>query len=312
MNAIKNDRAADENHAAVASIISLQRPLGVSRDDFDAYWSDVHAPIMARMPGIWGYSLHHLEAVQLPYWHLPQSIERIAADHHTWDGFAELLYESPQAAAEAYRLSDAPGGYTHEDAQSAFWVGLFYQSNGGSRTIHDTSEGADLRDTVYLALRYQTAIEREHGHDLTRELADRAVRAGASRVRYHLFHVFDNDALDPGLPVGMRHDVLDGEAVDAVIEIGANHRTSVSRIADALSLTAADDATLSGAYAYRRRQRNDMVIAGTITEAGIRTPHVSRLIERLGAVSQSHPNLSDLMLTARVQEPITADFRDGF
>ncbi|GAA3704556.1 hypothetical protein GCM10023081_46040 [Arthrobacter ginkgonis] len=292
------DRATMENEATVASLITLKRPKGLTREQFDSYWANVHAPIMARMPGIWAYTLHHVEAVQLPYWRLPLSIQRLAPEDYALEGVAELLYLDQDEAMEAYRLSDGPGGYTHTDAQNAFWVGLFYQSNKGSRTLKDNTDGREPAETVLLAFQYKDSVERSQGHEWVRRFADRAAAAEESvRVRRHTFEPYDNDALDPGLPVGMRHTVFPDEALDAVVEIAASDRSALSRVLDLLPVNEEDLQVLASAHAYRRRERNDMVQGGQITRAGVRTPAVARLIDTLGAVSQDHPGLHDLMLT---------------
>ncbi len=295
------DRAAMENQATVASLIALKKPRGLSREHFDAYWANVHAPIMARMPGIWSYAIHHLDAVQLPYWCLPAGIERIAPDEFAVEGVAELLYLDQQSAVHAYRLSDAPGGYTHTDAQNAFWVGLFYQSNAGSVTLHDETGGRET-ETVLLTFQYQSTADRADGHAWVRAFADRVAATGhATRVRRHLFEPYDNDTLDPGLPIGMRHTVLPGEALDAAVEIGVPDRTALSRVLAQVPVTDTDLDLLSAAHAYRRRERNELVLGGEITLAGVRTPAVARLIDQLGAISQEHKGLHDLMLFGTVQ-----------
>lgn len=288
-----------ENQATIASMISLKRPAGVSRQQFDEYWANVHAPIMARMPGIWAYTLHHLEPAQLAYWRLPADVERVPGEDVAWEGVAELLYRDAAAAAQAYRLSDAPGGYTHTDAQNAFWVGLFYQSDEASRTLSDL--GGQARDTAFATFRYREGVQRETAHRWIGELAERvAEQPGAQRVRVHAFRAYDNENLDPGLPVGMRHTVGPDEAVDAVLEIGTEDRIALSRVLAAVPIEDEASQLLAAVHGYRRTRRDDMVLGGSITQAGVRTPYVVRLIEQMGAISQEHPGLTDLMLTGRI------------
>jgi hypothetical protein len=295
-----SDRLSMENAANVASIIALKRPQGLTRQQFDDYWANVHAPIMARMPALWAYSIHQMENVQLPYWSLPDSIDRVPADEHVIEGAAELLYLSQEDAARSFQLSDAPGGFTHKDAQNFLWVGLFYQSNQGSKTLIDPDR--TCADTTILAFTYRPGVDRQTGHEWVARFAECLAKAPqAQRVRYHLFAEYKNEEIDPGLPVGMRHTVLPGEAVDAFVEIGVEDREALNRLLVEHPVTDDDLDVLSGAHAYRKyKKTTDFVVGGEITSDGIRTPFVMDLIRELGAISQEHPGLDRLMLTGSV------------
>jgi hypothetical protein len=286
-----------ENRAAFAFLITLKRRAGQARETFDAYWADVHAPIMARMPGIWSYTLHHVESAQPTYWALPAEIERVPPADFAIEGIAELTYLSDEDAALAYGLSDAPGGYTHEDAQNVFWVGLFYQSRGTSETLkHDPAVDPEA-GSVILGFQFQDDADRDRSLEWLRNFAARAAASKhTSRVRVHHFAAYDNDSIDEGFPPNMRHTVLDGEALDGAVELSATDVTTLARAFTDLSLSDDDAQILRAAHAYRVRAHDDMVLGGQITDAGIRTPHVMRMIRELGAISQEHPGLSDLML----------------
>lgn len=74
-------------------IVVLNRKQDMSRDDFRAYWRDVHGPIGARMPGVRKYVQNH-----------------VLADGAPFDGIAEMWFDS---------LADIQAAFTSEAAQEA-------------------------------------------------------------------------------------------------------------------------------------------------------------------------------------------------
>lgn len=66
-------------------VVVLHKKDGMSREDFRAYWRDVHGPIGARMPGVRKYVQNH-----------------VVADGAPFDGIAEMWFDSPADMQAAF------------------------------------------------------------------------------------------------------------------------------------------------------------------------------------------------------------------
>ncbi len=74
-------------------VVVLHKKDGMTRDEFRAYWRDVHGAIGARMPGVRKYVQNHALADGAPF-----------------DGIAEMWFDS---------LADMQAAFTSEAAQEA-------------------------------------------------------------------------------------------------------------------------------------------------------------------------------------------------
>ncbi|WJD60697.1 EthD domain-containing protein [Pseudomonas kurunegalensis] len=286
-----------ENEAQITLVITLQHREGVSKEDFYSYWSNVHAPVMARIPDVWSYVLHHVETARIPFWPLPKGIEQVAPVEYQVEGFAELSYLNDEAAERAFVVSDAPGGYTHDDAQVALWAGLFYTNREASRTLRDDLDEHDQGHSYILAFQFKDDADRERATAWVTDQANRAVGIDSfARVRLHTFPEYDHEMDEGPLPPNMRHTAVRGEALDAVIEIVARSPIELSR--GFSQWTVGEEALdhIRSLHAYRRHRRYIMRAGGVITEHGIRTPYVTDLIASFGAISQLRPGMRELML----------------
>jgi uncharacterized protein (TIGR02118 family) len=77
----------------------LTRKDGMSVDDFQRYWREVHGPLMAKVPGIRRYIQSHA---------LPETYE--AANPPAYDGLAEAWFDSVEAYESARRSREWQAG----------------------------------------------------------------------------------------------------------------------------------------------------------------------------------------------------------
>jgi uncharacterized protein (TIGR02118 family) len=72
-------------------VYCLTRKAGMSEEEFHRYWRDVHGPIAARIPGQRRYVQSH--SVPNP----------LGANFPSYDGCAEIWYDSIEAMQEAFK-----------------------------------------------------------------------------------------------------------------------------------------------------------------------------------------------------------------
>ena len=66
----------------------LRKKPEMSAEDFHRHWRDVHAPLVARLPGLIRYCQHHVVSVSRPGY---------ANEDAPIDGVVETWWESPEA-----------------------------------------------------------------------------------------------------------------------------------------------------------------------------------------------------------------------
>ena len=71
----------------VRTVAILGRKSGMSFEEFDSYWLNVHAPLAANLPGLLRYVQRHVEAPSAEF---------------GFDGFALIDYESAEAMEAAW------------------------------------------------------------------------------------------------------------------------------------------------------------------------------------------------------------------
>ena len=77
----------------VRTIALCGRKPGMSFEQFDAYWRDVHAPLAAKLPGVTRYIQRHI---------LPETKNGEPDNEFGIDGIAILDYESEEAMETAW------------------------------------------------------------------------------------------------------------------------------------------------------------------------------------------------------------------
>ncbi|RAM37327.1 EthD domain-containing protein [Arthrobacter globiformis] len=72
----------------------LQRKPGISRGEFQRYWSEVHAPMVRQLPHIISYTQHHVTA--------SGARENYPAPDVEVDGIVEFVFEDADGAGKAF------------------------------------------------------------------------------------------------------------------------------------------------------------------------------------------------------------------
>ena len=77
----------------IARLAILYRRPDLTREEFQAYWKDTHAPLARDIPGLRRYVQHHVLAVV--------ARDDVPVGGEEPDGLAELWFDSMDAASEA-------------------------------------------------------------------------------------------------------------------------------------------------------------------------------------------------------------------
>lgn len=92
----------------IRQLTLLQRKSGISRIEFQRYWSEVHAPLVRQLPHIISYTQHHVTAASARQNYPTPDVEV--------DGVVEFVFDGADAAQKAF--SGEMGKYVLEDAEN--------------------------------------------------------------------------------------------------------------------------------------------------------------------------------------------------
>lgn len=92
----------------VRQLTLLQRKPGISRNEFQRYWSEVHAPLVRQLPHIISYTQHHVTAAS--------ARQNYPAPDVEVDGIVEFVFDGADGARKAF--SGAMGDHVLNDAEN--------------------------------------------------------------------------------------------------------------------------------------------------------------------------------------------------
>lgn len=285
-------------------IIPLRRRRAIPLDLFFEYWVNAHAAqIAARLPGIHDLWLHELDYDAGQLWPRIPGVEHELADDDRFEGIPEPAFVD-QPGVQAFLDAAAP---LMDDEPNIFEETVAYQSLGdNSKTFVDktapNSAGGDrgiVKFLVFLQARDSVDGFREFA---AQELGPRlAASEHVLKLRLHLFEPYRDDygGMDAR---GLSHAKTPEKQYQGMFEIAFKDGMSFGsfvRSDDWNGLRDRLPGALRGAHAFgvpvTHRLRRD----GELTLAGLRTPMIADLIERVGAASQLEPAVVDLQMSSR-------------
>lgn len=91
----------------IRQLTLLRRKPGIPRKEFQRYWSEVHAPLVRKLPRIVSYTQHHVTAASTRQNYPVPDVEV--------DGIVEFVFDGAGGAQKAF--SGDVGKYVLEDAE---------------------------------------------------------------------------------------------------------------------------------------------------------------------------------------------------
>lgn len=281
----------------INSYTTVRRRERVPHEVFAHYWRDVHGPLCARLPGLGHYVQYHFDRDQDAHlWPLDHGIRDIP--HYELDGMVEIGFTDE----ESQRTFQAASPVLFSDEQNMFAETLAYDLPHGSQAFKNTladehHNGPDQLDRLQLHLHPRQDLEALNDY-LANQLGPwLAAQPAVLKVRVHPCVPFVNDDRHPPSPdVAHRADAI--RAALSMVEIVFASPLERRRFfaSEAFRISLAEQAqhiafikafAVSGVYTY--------VHAGQLTTAGLRGSRAAELIERLGAVNQTQPEVVHLL-----------------
>ena len=277
---------------------------GITLQQFDNYWRDVHGPVCARLPGQMEYWQYHLSAYDGGIFPDIKNIKTNTDPADQFLGIAELTFSSVEDRATWFTAS----AILMDDEHNIFSKAIGYTTSmGNTRTVlsrlsepYPNGPLSELR--YHVLVRKEDAVSVDDFRDYMKDTLIHAIakRPEVVQLRYHLF-----DAIDTSRPdaQGVEHVEKEGKDYHAAFEISFANGLDRERFFASPEFTKAlhDGAILIDMIKpCPERFAATFVRDHQMTLAGQRGSSVAQLVTDLGAVNQIRDDIHHLMLTNKL------------
>jgi hypothetical protein len=299
------DYSSRDKDARLTFYVLLWKRRGITLEQFDDYWRDVHGPVCARLPGQFQYWQYHVAKNEGGLFPAVEGVDGRTADDDQFDGIAELTFRSTadrQAWMNASTILMA-------DEHNLFRKAIGYvTAEGNSRTLIDGIEvgnpngGLAAEKFHVLVRKADQAGPAEFRHYLSERFAPAA--SGSPHVLKFRLHLFE--PLDTGRPeaAGVVHDEPPEKQYHGAFEIGfrnALEREAFFASQGYAAVSAELPKFVRRLAPFPERNAYTFVYNGRMTIAGQRGSRPAEVIARLGALNQLQDDILDLVLGKSVR-----------
>jgi len=281
--------------------VLLWKRRGITQEQFDDYWRDVHGPVCARLPGQFQYWQWHVGHNVGGIFRAIKNVNHSSADEEQFDGIAELTFLS----AEDRKTWFDAAAILMDDEHNIFSKAIGYVTEpGNSKTFVDRVEVGDPNGSQQNVIKYHVLLRQAEGistTDFRRHLTESFALAIAQseqvgKFRLHLFEPPDTSRPDAA---GVSHSEPIDRLYQGAYEIA--FRTGLEREIFFAKDSSYDKATKDHAHyvsqisPFPESAGYTFVYNGKMTLAGQRGSRTAQLITDLGATNQVRDDITKLM-----------------
>lgn len=297
--------AARDTQGRVAFYVLLWKRSGLSQELFDDYWSNVHGPVCARLPGQYQYWQHHLAHGQGSLWPIVPGVATDTAREAQFDGIAELTFRSEQERQAWFTAA----AILMDDEHNLFSKAIGYNTAPGNSVTYVDSLADGAPNGVVGALKLHVMVQKAEGasvEQFRRYLTERFAPIVAEdervlKLRLHLFEAVDNSRPDAA---GVSHRELPERQYQAAFELAFSNRLKLEEFFASRAYARAVEGQsryLKRLGVFQERTSHAFVYGGQMTLAGQRGSKAAQLITDAGAHNQLEEDVVTLMLRGRLQ-----------
>lgn len=292
--------SSNDNQQEVTFYVALWKRAGISREDFDDYWRDVHGPVCARLPGQHCYWQYHLGPVEGGFFPAIEGVDMVCRGEDQFHGIAELTFRNPEQRQVWFKAS----AILMDDEHNIFSKAIGYTTSpGNSRTLVESQVPNDPNGP-FPGVRYHVMLQKKadiadadfREHLSTQVFPALSEISQISRLRYHLF-----DELDLSRPdaQGVVHFEPKQTQYQAAFEIAfANPMDRELALASPAyaRATAELGSYVSIMKPFPEWAAYTFVYDDAMTMAGMRGSSTAQLIDKLGATNQLRDDIRNLLV----------------
>jgi hypothetical protein len=293
------DYSARDDQGKVTFYVLLWKRKGITLENFDNYWRDVHGPVCARLPGqfqYWQFHVAHNEGGIFP---TVAGVDYLGTAEDQFDGIAELTFKSPQDRQTWFDAATI----LMDDEHNIFSKAIGYVTDeGNSKTYVDRiAEGAPNGSLGIV--KFHVMVKQASGvsvEDFRRYLRDRFAASVIKsdqllKFRLHLFEPPDVSRPDAA---GVTHAEAPQKQYQAAFEIAFKDRLDMETFfaSDAYAAAVKEQAEYVRQVApFPERDPYTFVYNGKMTRVGQRGSRTAELITLLGATNQLRDDIANLL-----------------
>lgn len=300
MSEITNSQHLD-NKIKTLSITLLTKRNGLSRDQFQSYWKDIHGPVCSRLTPLALYVQHHMKPMDTDL--LPEMEDKLTSPtEDTWDGFAEIGFFSNEDLVAWLPSTNV----LFDDEQNVFQKTVAHYCDAHSFTLKDRSDalmtfGKPDGSFMYWLIRKRGDTPLTEAIDfLTGQVLQALVSSDEiSRVRYHILEEHDNTKPNPPAP-NVEHFLAKEQQYQFVLELALEDKLAMRQLYRKNNfhrLTSKIKHYFEAIHAHESDGRYTMVYDGNITLAGLRGATNAQLIKEVGAFNQTQDAVKKMMVS---------------
>jgi hypothetical protein len=296
--ATQPDYASRDADAKVTFYVPLWKRRGITQEQFDDYWRDVHGPVCARLPGqfqYWQWHVHHNAGGIFP---AVAGVEHATPDEEQFDGIAELTFKNVKDRETWFKAA----AILMDDEHNLFSKAIGYVTDpGNSRTFVDRIEngapnGEQVAVKYHVQLKQAASVSVQDFRNFLMGTFGPAVAKSEHvlKFRLHLFEPPDTTRPDAA---GVAHADPAERLAQAAYEIA--FRTGLDRetffASTYLNLTLNLARYVRQVAAFPERAGYAFVYNSKMTLVGRRGSRTAGLITDLGATNQVRDNIAALL-----------------
>ncbi|WP_414582596.1 EthD domain-containing protein [Scytonema sp. PCC 10023] len=296
----KTDYAIRDQKGKAVFYVLLWKKKGITLDNFDDYWRDVHGPVCARLPGqhqYWQFHLAHNEGDLLP---AIDGIEYNTQPEDQFDGIAQLTFETEEERQTWFQAA----AILMDDEHNLFSKAIGYNTTpGNSKTYVDGIERGDPNGKLGI-LKFHVMVKKSDAvsvDEFRKYMADSFAPAVVNsnsvlKFRLHLFEEVDNSRPDAA---GVIHYEPQEKQYQAAFEIAFSNPLEMGKFFASKEYAQAvknQSKYVQQINAFPERSAYTFVYDGQMTLAGQRSSTVAELITNIGATNQLKEDISSLMV----------------
>jgi len=289
-----------DNDARLTFYVPLWKRNGITLEQFDDYWRDVHGPVCARLPGQYQYWQFHVAHNEGGIFPALGGVDYVTAPEDQVDGIAELTFKTTKDR-QAWMTAAA---ILMDDEHNIFSKAIGYVTDeANSRTYVDRIEVGDPNGRLGVVKFHVMVRKADKVGDtdfrkyMTDQFAAQVVQSPrVLKLRLHLFEPPDVSRPDAA---GVSHSEPTEKQYQAAFEIGFRNRLDMEAFFASEQYAAAvkDQAKhVQWVAPFPERDSYTFVYDGRMTLAGQRGSRTAALITDLGALNQTRDDILDLVL----------------
>lgn len=295
--------ASRDSEGRVAFYVLLWKRGGLGQELFDDYWSNVHGPVCARLPGQYQYWQHHVSHGQ-GLWPVAPGVVTDTAPEEQFAGIAELTFRSERERREWFTAA----AILMDDEHNLLSKAIGYNTAPGNSVTYVDGIADGAPNGAVGGLKLHVLVQKAEGasvEQFRRYLTERFAPGVAEdervlKLRLHLLEAVDNSRPDAA---GVSHSEPPEKQYQAAFEIAFGNRLEMEEFFASAAYARAVEGQaryIKRLSVFQERTSHAFVYGGRMTLAGQRGSKVAQLITDTGARNQLSEQVVTLMLSGRL------------